>query len=259
MKRAARRDDAAADRVAYAPREAWGDAEVLLTDAEHHHLSRVLRFETGDEISIVDGEGGRGLFRIAEVGKRATRCVLVENGPREAPPRIAIELAPCVTRAQRMDWLIEKATELGVAAISPVFAERSIVKARAGEDAAYTERWERLAIAAMKQSRRASKPRICAPRSLARFLAERTAGSRLIVPWERAPATALAAHFEARPLRGGENATLLIGPEGGLADAEVEAIQAAGGQIVSLGTSILRAETAAVTMLAILLYEGGAI
>ncbi|MFN0151045.1 MAG: RsmE family RNA methyltransferase [bacterium] len=257
MKRGLRRDEAAADRVAYAPPEAWRDDEVLLADAEHHHLSRVLRFDAGDEITIVDGEGGRGVFRIAEVGKRTTRCVLLAADPREAPPRIAIELAPCVTRAQRMDWLIEKATELGVTAIWPVLAERSIVKARAGGDAAHTERWERLAIAAMKQSRRASKPRVSAPRSLARFLAERTEESRLIVPWERAPTGALGAYFKSCPMRAGDRATLLIGPEGGLSDAEVESLRAAGGQTVSLGASILRAETAAVAMLAILRYEGG--
>jgi len=150
LKRAARRDEAAAPRVVFVPRDAWGESEAIVSGAEHHHLSRVLRFQPGDEITIVDGEGGRGLFRVDDVGKRTTRCVLLERRAPDAPWGVAVELAPCVTRAQRMDWLIEKATEIGVAAISPVISERSIVKARGRESAAHAERWERLAIAAMK-------------------------------------------------------------------------------------------------------------
>jgi len=259
LKRFARQAAPATDRVVFAPRTAWGEPGALVIGAEHHHLARVLRFQPGDEVTIVDGEGGRGVFRIVEIGKRETRCELLELGARDAPPRVAIELAPCVTRAQRMDWLVEKATELGAAAISPVLSERSIVKPKAADSEAHAERWERLAIAAMKQSRRASKPKIAAPQRLAPFLASRAHGSRLIVPWERARAGALAGHLRTRPLRDGERLTLLVGPEGGLSDAEVAAIAAAGGEIVSLGGAILRAETAAVALLAILLYEGGAI
>jgi 16S rRNA (uracil1498-N3)-methyltransferase len=261
VKRRARHDESpasaadAADRVVYLPPAAWSENGATITGGEHHHLARVLRYRTGDRITAVDGEGGRGLLEIAEVGRDATQCVLIAREPPEPRPRIEVELAPCVTRAQRMDWLVEKATELGASSIAPLYAERSVVRRGAREERGHHDRWERLAVAAMKQSRRARKPAIREPLPLAAYLAEHP-GRTLLVPWERAERLPLRRHLRERLFADGERVTVLIGPEGGLTDAEASAIERAGGRLVSLGNAILRAETAAVVALAAILYEG---
>jgi 16S rRNA (uracil1498-N3)-methyltransferase len=261
VKRGARRDEAASsagdapDRVVYVPPEAWSEGGATITGSEHHHLARVLRFRRGDRIAAVDGDGGRGVLEIAEIGRDATRCVLIAREAQEPRPRIDVEIASCITRAQRMDWLVEKATELGVSSIAPLYAERSVVRRGAREEGGHRDRWERLAVAAMKQSRQARKPSIREPLALPAYLAQRSGGT-LLAPWERAGRLPLRRHLRERPFADGERVAVLIGPEGGLTDAEALAIESAGGRLVSLGNAILRAETAAVVALAAILYEG---
>lgn len=244
-------------RVAYAPPDAWSGEEVTFSDAEHVHLARVLRARRGERLDAVDGAGGRALLEIVAVGRSATRCAVVSRAPAEPAPRPALRLAPCLTRGPRMDWLVEKATELGVVEIAPVISARSIVRRDAKGDASHGARWGRLAVAAMKQSRRAWLPTIAPPRPLGEFLAARAPDERLIVPWERAQGPGLGAHLRARPVDAEGRVALLVGPEGGLTDEEAERITAAGGELVALGSAILRSETAAVAALAIVRASGG--
>lgn len=250
-------DDAPVDRVVYAPRERWSGSEVLLSGTEHHHVTRVLRRRPGDRVEAVDGAGGRALLEVVDVGRSETRCALVERRPAEPATRVALRLVPSLTRGPRMDWLVEKAVELGVAEIAPIASLRSVVRHDPRGAGAHHARWERLAVAAMKQSRRSRLPLIRAPVPLAAFLEGRDRAERLLVPWEEARGATLGAHLAERPLLPGARAALLIGPEGGLAREEADAIAAAGGELVRLGHAILRAETAALAGLAIILSAGG--
>jgi 16S rRNA (uracil1498-N3)-methyltransferase len=156
-----------------------------------------------------------------------------------------------------MDWLVEKAAELGVEEIVPVASERSVVRRDARGAAAHLARWERLALSAMKQSRRARRPSVSAPASLSAYLDQRDKAERLIAPWEGASGRTLGAHLAERPIAAGSRVALLIGPEGGLTQGESAAIAASGGEIVGLGRAILRSETAALVGLAILMSAGG--
>ncbi len=258
MREGRERASAPPARVAFAPPEAWAGEEVTLSGAEHVHVARALRARRGDRIDAVDGVGGRALLKVVDVRRSATRCAVVSRGPAEPAARLALRVAPCLTRGPRIDWLVEKATELGVTEFAPVVSARSVVRRDARADAAHRARWERLAVAAMKQSRRAWLPRIAAPLPLDAFLAARDPGERLIVPWEGASSgTGLGAQLRERPIGPVGRVALLVGPEGGLTDEEARAIEAAGGELVALGGAILRSETAAIAAVAIIRSAGG--
>lgn len=251
----------AAPRVLYSPPAAWLGGRVVIEGPELHHLVHVLRCQAGDRVEIVDGEGRRCAAEIRAVAKRAAEAELVEPSEVEQPPSPAVEIVPALLRSHRMDWLVEKATELGVREISPLATERAVVRVGPDRGASQRERWERICLAAMKQSRRSWCPRVRAPRSVEEFASEwrRAPRGRLIVAWEGARESTLRGGLAVRPLRGDEAVSAVSGPEGGLAHHEVEALREAGGEVLGLGGAILRAETAALVLTAILRYEGGAL
>jgi 16S rRNA (uracil1498-N3)-methyltransferase len=212
--------------------------------ARAHHLARVVRLKPGESVEVSDKER---LFE-AEVETAAAKEVifrLVRGLPaRRSPVELEVHLA--IIKFPRFEWALEKLTELGVAAIVPIAAERSdrgLVKA-AGKR---LERWLAVVEEAAQQSRRLAPPEITATMPLADALA-RPAAQRIFLD------------FEAPPLREvvqpGDSA-LLIGPEGGWTDAEREAALAAGVRPASFGDTVLRAETAAIAAAASLLHRPG--
>jgi len=247
-----------AGRVVFVPCEDWSPSEVVIRGAELHHIAHVLRFRKGERVEVVDGAGGRALVEIVEISRAAARGAIVSRGADEPRPPLAVRVAPAVIRAQRMDWLIEKVTELGAAAIAPVISERTVVKPGARGDGAHSQRWERIAIAAMKQSRRATCPRVFGPVPLETFLDGRSRESRLFVPWERA-GTVLNGRLSEAPLDPAGPVDLLIGPEGGFSDSEADMAREKGAELVHLGRAVLRSETAAIAALTILLHRGGSL
>lgn len=250
------RDRARRSDGVFVPPEAWSGESVSIRDSEHHHLARVLRYRAGDRVESVDGAGGRATLEIVTVGRDATECRVLTRHRPDPPAPIAIRLMPAMFRPARMDWLIEKSTELGVERISPVHVERSVVRPSPQRVHAQRERWARLAVAAMKQSRRARVPRIDAPESLADAMREWDRSERLLVPWEQEGSRSLRDALSHPPPRAGDALAVLIGPEGGLSGAEADLVERAGGSLCTLGRAILRAETAAVAVIAAILYEG---
>jgi 16S rRNA (uracil1498-N3)-methyltransferase len=244
-------------RVVFVAPEAWVGDAVTIGGEEHHHLVHVLRRRAGDRVEAVDGRGMRALLEIESVERREARAVVVSRSAPEPRPEVDVRLIPCVTRPARMDWLVEKATEMGVSSIAPACSARSVVRPSAAGAAQQAARWRRVAVAAMKQSRRSWLPAI----EPAVPLAERIEGwrpeDRLLVPWEEAGGAGLRAALGARPIGPGRTVGVVIGPEGGLEAGEVERCRAAGGEVIGLGRTVLRAETAALVVTAILLYEGG--
>jgi 16S rRNA (uracil1498-N3)-methyltransferase len=223
-----------------------GEAE--LTGEEAEHLTRVLRAEAGQQFEICDG-ARLYLGEIVEARKRSVRFRIVEE-LEAVEPAVRIVLMMSLIKFERFEWMIEKATELGVAAIVPVKADRS---EKGLELAARKrlERWRRIARAAAQQSRRANLPEIHAPVALreapidlaqSRFYLEETPGCPLL----------LKAVLEAPERRAGAAVAILIGPEGGWTDRERSQLIAANWTPVSLGAQILRAETAAVAAAAVL-------
>lgn len=221
-----------------------GRAQILGDDA--HHLTRVLRVEAGQRYEISDNRNIY-LAEIETARKNLVSFSVLEKLPApEMPVRIAV--IPALIRFERFEWLVEKATELGVESVIPFEAERTEKGlARAAEKR--LERWRRIAREASEQSRRGRLPELTAP--VAFEDAIRTpAQLRLALEEQTGAPPILSAISE--PLQLNESVAVLVGPEGGWTERERSAIRQAGWAPVSLGATILRAETAAIAALAIL-------
>jgi len=229
------------------PPERVVDGRVTFDAEESRHLARVLRLRPGDTVIATDGAGRDYTVRLDSVGEPATGTVLaVARGAPESP--LAITLVQGVPKGDKMEAIVRAATELGVARVRPALCERTIVRLEPGRWRDRARRWQRVAREAAKQCGRAVIPEVEAPRTLAECLAGGPADLGLCF-WEGGGlplAGALAAAGAPR------SALLVVGPEGGLAPAEVEAARARGLTIVSLGPRILRTETAGPAVVAIL-------
>ena len=222
---------------------------VALHGEDARKLRVVLRAKHGDAVEICDSSGHAYLGRVAFEG--ATLGVeLIEARDRAGETRTPITLAQAVPKGAKMDFVVEKATELGIIRIVPVRTERTIGEA----SAAKLDRWRRLARSAAAQSARRHVPEVANALPLDALLAGLEPGSALIVPWELAERVPLRDGLKAVP-RNGTPLVLLIGPEGGFSHDEIERVQGAGAVVVSLGTRILRTETAGLVVLSALLYE----
>jgi 16S rRNA (uracil1498-N3)-methyltransferase len=224
--------------------EVEGD-RAALTGAAARHLARVLRAHTGQEFEIAaGGRVRRGV--VTRVSEQRVEFALGEEVARAELPAVTLLLA--VFKFDRMEWAIEKATELGAARIVPVLARRTDAHlARAAGKRA--ERWRRIAREAAQQARRASPPEIAEPCRLKDALAQSANAAVRVVLWEGEEGVPLP-----RALGGGAaGATLAVGPEGGWTAEEMAEFGAAGWRAASLGPNILRAETAAVAALAVTL------
>lgn len=217
---------------------------------------QVLRLQPGDALTLFDGRGGQWQAVVEAMGRKAVTARVEAFEDREAELPLAVTLACGMPANERMDTLVEKATELGAAAITPLVTARSVLRV-AGERAdRKAQHWQAIAQAACEQSGRNRVPPVAAPQPLAAWLA-----SSLAVPRPAGQAALVLSLDAAAPPLGrwlaGQAAlptglVLLSGPEGGLAPHELEAAVAAGCQPVSLGTRVLRADTAPLAALAVI-------
>jgi 16S rRNA (uracil1498-N3)-methyltransferase len=208
-----------------------------------NHISRVLRLRIGDELILFDGRGGEYEARIEEFRKDAVLVTVNEHRAVERESPLAITLAQGVSRGERMDWVIQKATELGVRWITPILSERTVVRMDAKQMSNKIRHWQAIAIAACEQCGRNRVPEVAAPVNFNTFLAQGTsAGIRLLL----SPVGKL----RVRDLRASDSGvTVLIGPEGGFSEGEQQAAIAAGFTALALGPRVLRTETAAIAAL----------
>lgn len=227
-----------------------GGPWLCLEGREHHHLSKVARLRPRDEIWLFDEEGTRYRARIEDIGRERSRLKLLEKlAPTERRPKIT--LAQALLKAKPMDWLIQKATELGLFSFVPVLSERCVVKLedRSGKK---VQRWSRIAREASKQCRSGLVPAILAPLPLEDFLRESEAGKKLFLSEHRG----LPLRDIVRPAQDSRiqpsDVLILVGPEGGWTEAEEDKVLRCGFEAVSLCTNILRAETASLAAMAII-------
>jgi len=228
--------------------EARDGDRIRFEAAEAHHLGHVLRLAPGAVLEATDGAGRRFTVRLERLGAReAWGTVLAESGP-ERESTCAITLAQALLKGERMTWLVQKATELGVARLVPVETARVVARTPAERAGERRGRWERVAREAVKQCRRTVVPVVDSPRPWRDVLAEVPAHD---VAWLLREAggvpLAVAARDAGRPRR----LLLLVGPEGGFTAAEAAMAETAGARAVGLGPRILRAESAALAALAV--------
>lgn len=217
-----------------------------------NHIARVLRLRAGDELTLFDGQGGEYAAHIKEMRRDTVLVNVAAHRPLERESPCELALAQGISRGERMDWVIQKATELGVARILPLFTERSVVHLDEKQAARKVQHWRSIAIAACEQSGRNRVPEVAAPVGLHDFLEARAsnAGVGLLLSPRATARIADIATLE-------RGATVLIGPEGGLSDIEQEVALKRGFTPVRMGPRVLRTETAAVCALTLLQQRFG--
>jgi 16S rRNA (uracil1498-N3)-methyltransferase len=231
----------------FVPPQRLDGPRVVLDGEAHRHLAKVLRLEAGHTLVIFDGGGTEIDARVLAVG---ARTIEVELGARRAVSlaSASITLLQAVPKGDRMDLIVQKATELGVARIVPVVAGRSVVR----PSAARARRWQTIAQEAARQSGRADVPQVSDPLLLNDAVAEATSGARFVL-WEEEHGQSLRRALET----GTREVTLLIGPEGGLAVEEVVEARTRGFVPVGLGPRILRVETASIVAVTLVQAAAG--
>ncbi|MCE9681802.1 16S rRNA (uracil(1498)-N(3))-methyltransferase [Halomonas alkalisoli] len=223
--------------------------DVVLPEGAARHLARVLRMGEGAPVRLFDGQGREASAVLIESGRKrvVARIEAVEAGIGESP--LCVHLGQAISKGDRMDYAIQKAVELGVAAITPLYTEHGDVRLKEEREAKKLAHWQAVAVSACEQCGRATVPPVHPPMALADWLDERDEALRLVLH----PATDRALARETVP----PSVALLIGPEGGLSSIEVDAAQAADFSLLSLGPRILRTETAPVVALSLLQYRFG--
>lgn len=218
--------------------------DVMLPEEVAHHLIRVLRTEVGENFRIFNGTGGSHGAELIEAGKKSARVQLLDFQADDKQSPLHTHLGQVMSRGERMDYAIQKAIELGVTEITPLSSERCELKLR-GEERAdkKMEHWRRIAISACEQCGRNRLPVIHAPQALSDWITAVQSELKLVL----APA-----HTGRLPASAVASVALLIGPEGGLSDAEIISAQNAGFHPWQLGPRIFRTETAPVAALAAL-------
>ena len=222
----------------YTPAELIRGEELLIRGDEFAHLTHVMRKKVGDPLRVVDGRGSAYDVVIADVAKRTARCTIRQIHARLHEPDVRVTLAVALLKnASRFDVLVEKTTEIGVASIVPLVTVRTIGRH------AKVDRWQKLALAAMKQSGRSLLPTVHSPQQFSEFVSTPVEAELRLLPDEQ--------HHEpliAEVVRRSEcaSAVICIGPEGGFTGEEITLARASGFTVVSLGTRRLRSETAAI-------------
>ncbi|MWV10674.1 16S rRNA (uracil(1498)-N(3))-methyltransferase [Pseudomonas sp. R-28-1W-6] len=213
-----------------------------LPETQAHYIGRVLRHAVGDAVQLFDGSGQEYLGELIEVGKKAVRVELREQLSGQPESALQVHLGQGLSRGERMDWAIQKATELGAAKITPIVSERCEVRLKDERADKRLAHWRQVAISACEQCGRSVLPQINPPVLLADWLQQTDAELKLVLHPVAEP---LASHAKPTTL------AFLIGPEGGLSDGEVAQAKAAGFHAARLGPRVLRTETAPVVALSV--------
>jgi 16S rRNA (uracil1498-N3)-methyltransferase len=228
--------------------------KMTISGMDAHHIQDVLRLKIGDKVQIVADDGVVALGEITawEKGKVFLQCVKIAAGSHE--PTVKISLAQGLAKGEKMDFVIQKAVELGISTVYPVSMEHSVVQLKGPQAEKKLQRWQKIAESAAKQCQRDLIPNVAPVQNLAKVLQEDTSELKLLAyegETQQSLKTVLEAHPEAKSM------LVIIGPEGGISEKELAAAEAAGALTVSLGHRILRTETAGMVVLTAILYATG--
>lgn len=234
------------------PTSLAAETTVALTDEAAQHVGKVLRMQVGQAVVLFNGDGYDYAADIVDVAKREVQVQINAKLPNQTESRLRIHLGQGISRGDRMDFVLQKSVELGVASITPLFTERCGVKLTGERLEKKRQQWQKIVNSACEQSGRAVVPEVCAPQALTDWLAQQPTASVCVTLDPRAPRA-----LRELPLSSQQAVTLLIGPEGGLSEQEIQQAGVAEFTPVRLGPRVLRTETAALTALAVLQYEFG--
>lgn len=239
----------------FAPSLDPGDEHVTLPRDEGEHLARVLRLGVGDSVAVFDGRGHEFAATITSVLRRDVTVQLQSRIDPAPEAAVALTLAPAVLKGDKMDDVVRDAVMLGAAAIQPIVTKRSETTVAALLKGARVDRWRRVALASVKQSRRAVLPEVRLPLTFETFLDEPPAQMRLMLIEPTASGGAPIASLQAQPVP--SDASVLVGPEGGWTEAESAAASSRGIRLVTLGHRTLRGDAVPVAAITVLQFLWG--
>ena len=229
------------------------DVAVPLGRSELHHLTDVLRVRGGERLVLVEPDGDAYLVEVASVTGAGLFVRRIEALPRPWEPHVTVVLG--VAKGDKVDEAVQGAVEVGVEAVQPVSFARDVVKLDPRRREKRTERWRRVAAAAAKQSQRVEVPAVHEPLSFDRFVAAADSYELLLVAWEEACDTTVRDAIAASGVAPDARVAVVVGAEGGLTGAEVARLRDKGARVVTLGPTIMRAETAGVVAPALVIAE----
>jgi 16S rRNA (uracil1498-N3)-methyltransferase len=237
----------------FAPSLDPGDETVVLPRDEAEHLMRVLRLGVGDTVAVFDGRGREFLAKVAATTRRDVTVQLVSRIEPAAEASVALTLAQAVLKGDKMDDIVRDAVMLGVAAVQPIVTARSETTVAMLMRSARVERWRRVALASVKQSRRATLPEVRMPLTLETYLGDPPAALRvmLVEPGAGDGVVSISV-LQQQPTP--HDAALLVGPEGGWTAQECAAAVRAGIRLVTLGGRTLRADAVPVAAVSVLQF-----
>ena len=233
----------------YLPVTLAPDSIVALSADTAHHVARVLRLEVGAAVCLFNGEGGEYHGVLHSIHKNQVNAQILNYNSRDAESPLQVTLAQGIPRGERMDYTLQKAVELGITRIAPMFSERCEVRLQGERLDKRLQHWQGIVISACEQCGRTRIPPVATPMNLTHWLSTSnlSGGGLHLVLDPQAPHSL--AHYA---LPADNHITLLIGPEGGLSGAEIAAAEGVGFTRIRLGPRILRTETAGIAVLAAL-------
>ncbi|MCD8241246.1 MAG: 16S rRNA (uracil(1498)-N(3))-methyltransferase [Lachnospiraceae bacterium] len=228
---------------------------VEILGGDVNHMKNVLRMKAGEEIVVNDGLGAEYHCRVTSYTKEAARAAIIERLASNVELASNVVLYQCLPKGDKMELIIQKAVELEVTAIVPVSSARCVVKLDEAKARKKQERWQEIARSTAKQSGRSRIPRVEAVQSFSETLRRASELDVRLIPYEKEISSMERTRGILSGIQRGQSVGVFIGPEGGFESEEVRAAMEAGVRPITLGRRILRTETAAISILSVLMFQ----
>jgi len=240
----------------FVPKKNIEGNNAIIDGEDVKHIYRVLRLKIGDRVSINNSEGSEYIGEITLIDKKSVNINLLEESSINNESPIEVYLYQGMPKSTKMDLIVQKNTELGVKAITPIITERVVVKTELAEFKK-VDRWNRIALEACKQCKRSLVPQINVPIEFDHLLEDLKHMDLVVVPYENEEGYGIKQLVKNIEKKDISKVAIVIGPEGGFEESEILKLREIGARIVTLGPRILRTETAGFTCLTLIMYELG--
>jgi 16S rRNA (uracil1498-N3)-methyltransferase len=238
----------------YIPPETWNIDSLTLDEAEAHHAIDVLRMNPGDKAVVFNGHGAEATVEIAAITRKSVTLRKLLQA-KSAPIACEITLAQAVPKGKNMDLIVQKAVELGAAAICPLLSERTVVQVEEEDAGRKQQKWQAVAIEAAKQCGQNWLPKVHLPRSPKEFFSQPVRHDLMLIASLQPDAMHLKKLLAENSDKKPKSVLVLVGPEGDFTPAEIGLARSHGCRPITLGPIVLRTETAAIYCLSVLSYE----
>jgi 16S rRNA (uracil1498-N3)-methyltransferase len=240
----------------FVPKQNIVDNSAIIDGEDVKHIYKVLRLKVGEKVSINNCEGKEYIGEITLIDKKVVNINILEESSINNESPIEVYLFQGMPKSAKMDLIVQKNTELGVKAITPIITQRVVVKTELAEFKK-VDRWNRIALEACKQCKRSLVPQINVPIEFGQLLEEIKQMDLVVVPYENEEGYGIKKLVKDIDKKNIVKVAIVIGPEGGFEESEISSLKQAGAKIVTLGPRILRTETAGFTCLSLIMYELG--